>query len=97
MSESTEQPSEQQEPEVVFEPSPKLEEQINQPTRETRRQAKASQSSGPGIYVYEGDSDTYHTVLGKLVPGENDFSGLTHPEELQALHEAVEAGLLRKA
>jgi hypothetical protein len=93
------QEKEDTQPEGVFEPSPKLEEPINQPTRETRRQAsaKAPTVHGPGIYVYEGDSETYHTRLGKLVPGENDFSGLTHPEELQALQEVVEAGLLRKA
>jgi hypothetical protein len=39
-----------------------------------------------GVYVYEGE-ETTHPRIGQLVPGENDFSGVTHPEMLQAIQE----------
>jgi hypothetical protein len=75
------QPINEPEPAEGPEPSPPAPVQVPVPPA----------SATPGIYRYLGDAPTEHRRLGILVPGENDFSAVTHPEDLIAIRELVEA------
>lgn len=102
--EDTPDPEESAEAEVVFEPSPQMVEAVNVPADDTvageppepPSRDPADYAGVAGVYIYEGSEPTQHTVLGELVPGENDFSGITHPEMLKALQELAADGALKK-
>ena len=51
----------------------------------------------PGMYYCDQESPGIHPVLGEIQHGENDYTGVTHPDSLQAIGDLVAAGVLRKA
>jgi hypothetical protein len=51
----------------------------------------------PGIYWCDEEDPGIHPVLGEIQHGENDYTGMTHPDSLQAIGDLVAAGVLRKA
>jgi hypothetical protein len=54
------------------------------------------QLAEPGLYWCDIEDPGTHPRLGLLQHGENDFSGVTDPEVLAALAQAVADGWLRK-
>jgi hypothetical protein len=49
----------------------------------------------PGIYWCDEEDPGIHPVLGELQHGENDYTGMTHPDSLQAIGDLVAAGVLK--
>lgn len=50
----------------------------------------------PHMYYYDGDTETFHPVMGRIVPGANDLTG--YPKEtIEAAELLVDYGILRRA
>jgi hypothetical protein len=49
----------------------------------------------PGMYWCDEEDPGIHPILGEIQHGENDYTGVTHPDSLQAIGDLVAAGVLK--
>jgi hypothetical protein len=82
-------------PPTTHEPQPSAEKPGESPG--TDQPMAPAPPAEPGTYWCDEESPGIHPILGQIVHGENDYSGVTHPDSLQAIGELVAAGVLRKA
>jgi hypothetical protein len=88
--------------EVSPEPMPTYTEHTDQPegpsmTPEDTKPSEPAPPAEPGMYWCDEESPGIHPVLQQIVHGENDYTGVTHPDSLQAIGDLVAAGVLRRA
>jgi hypothetical protein len=87
---------------VAPEPMQAQTEQTDQPegtsmTPEDMKPFEPAPPAEPGLYWCDEESPGIHPILGEIQHGENDYTGMTHPDSLQAIGDLVAAGVLRKA
>jgi hypothetical protein len=84
-------------PSPAVEPEPSVVPSVQPKPTEVLTPIEPAPPGEPGLYWCDEADPGIHPVVGKIQHGENDYTGMTHPDSLQAIGDLVAAGVLRKA